>query len=390
MTKVCRVGLGPADATLFTPGGERASMTAFERRTRRTQSRLGAVGADALALTPGRDWYYLTGVDAEQSDRLQLLVVPTDGDPTLVVPTLEAASVRDAWVEDVRTWDDDDGPWSVLDPLFGSLSPSRLLLADRMWAQYALAVRERLPDADVGLASEVLSPLRRIKDDRELGALRAAGQAADAAMRDVRTLGADAVGMTEAELTGFVEERLAAHGGTGVAFETIVAAGPNGADPHHTGGDRVIGAGDPVVLDFGTRVDAYPSDQTRTVVFDGEPSAEFRRVHDAVREAQSQGVAAVEPGASAGAVDRATREVIEAAGYAEAFVHRTGHGVGLDVHEEPDIVAGSETELEPGMVFSVEPGVYLPDRFGVRIEDLVVVTEDGAERLNHTDRRWRG
>ncbi|AXG07024.1 aminopeptidase P family protein [Haloplanus rubicundus] len=365
-------------------------MTAFERRTRRVQSRLDAVGADALALTPGRDWYYLTGVDAEQSDRLQLLVVPADGDPTLVVPTLEAASVREAWVDDVRTWDDDEGPWPVLDPLLDALAPSRLLLADRMWTQYALGVRERLPDADVGLASEVLSPLRRVKDGRELDALRAAGNAADATMRDVRALGADAVGMTEAELADYVEERLEAHGGTGVAFETIVAAGPNGADPHHASGDRVIGAGDPVVLDFGTRVDAYPSDQTRTVVFDGEPSEAFRRVHDVVREAQSRAVAAVEPGVSAGAVDRAAREVIEDAGYGDEFVHRTGHGVGLDVHEAPDIVAGNETKLEPGTVFSVEPGVYLPDRFGVRIEDLVVVTaDDGAERLNHTDRRWR-
>jgi Xaa-Pro aminopeptidase len=390
MTKACRVRFGFADATLFTAAAERPDMTVFERRTRGVQSRLDAAGADALALTPGRDWYYLTGVDAEQSDRLQLLVVPDDGDPTLVVPTLEAASVRDAWVEDVRTWDDDEGPWPVLDPVLDALSPSRLLLADRMWTQYSLAIGERLPDAEVGLASEVLSPLRRIKDDRELDALRRAADVADATMRDVRALGADAVGMTEAGLAGFVEERLEAHGGTGVAFETIVAAGPNGADPHHASGDRVIDAGDPVVLDFGTRVDAYPSDQTRTVVFDGESSEEFRRVHDVVREAQSRAVAAVEPGATAGAVDRAAREVIEAAGYGDEFVHRTGHGVGLDVHEAPDIVAGSKTTLEPGMVFSVEPGVYLPECFGVRIEDLVVVTaDDGAERLNHTDRRWR-
>jgi len=389
MTKACRVRLRFADATLFSSGAERPAMTAFERRTRRVQSRLDAADTDVLALTPGRDWYYLTGVDAEQSDRLQLLVVPADGEPTVVVPTLEAASVRNAWIEDVRTWDDDEGPWAVLGPLLDALSPSRLLLADRMWTQYALAVRERLPDAEVGLASEVLSPLRRIKDDRELDALRAAGNAADATMRDVRGLGADAVGMTEVELAGFVEERLEAHGGTGVAFETIVAAGANGADPHHASGDREVAAGDPVVLDFGTRVDAYPSDQTRTVVFDGEPSEAFRRVHDVVREAQSRAVAAVEPGVTAGAVDRAAREVIEDAGYGEEFVHRTGHGVGLDVHEAPDIVAGSETTLEPGMVFSVEPGVYRSERFGVRIEDLVVVTGDGVARLNHTDRRWR-
>jgi Xaa-Pro aminopeptidase len=365
-------------------------MTPFERRTRRAQSRLDAVGADCLVLSPGRDCYYLTGVDAEQSDRLQLFLLPADGDPTFVVPRLEADPIRSAtWVDDVRTWDDDDGPDPVLDPVLDALSPSRVLLADRMWTEFALAVQRRLPEASVGLASEALGPLRRQKDDRELDALRAAADAADATMRDVRALGADAVGMTEAALAAFVEDRLAAHGGTGVAFETIVASGPNGADPHHGSGNREIHAGDPVVLDFGTRVDGYVSDQTRTVVFEGAPPAEFEAVHDAVREAQSAGVAAVEPGVTTGAVDRAVREVVDDAGYGDCFVHRTGHGVGLDVHEEPYVVAGGETELEPGMVFSVEPGIYLPDRFGVRIEDLVVVTDDGAERLNHTDRRWR-
>jgi Xaa-Pro aminopeptidase len=363
-------------------------MTPFQRRTRRAQSRLDAADADALALSPGRDCYYLSGVDAEQSDRLQLLVVPADGDPTFVAPALEADSMT-TWVDDVRTWDDETGPDPALDPLLDALSPSRVLLADRMWTRFALAVRERLPDASFGLASEVLSPLRRRKDDRELDALRAAADAADATMRDVRALGTDAVGMTEADLAGYVEERLDANGGTGVAFETIVGAGANGADPHHASGECEIRAGDPVVLDFGTRVDAYPSDQTRTVVFEGAPPPEFETIHDVVREAQSRAVATVAPGVTAGAVDRAARAVIEDAGYGERFVHRTGHGVGLDVHEAPDVVAGNGTALEPGMVFSVEPGIYLPDRFGVRIEDLVVVTGDGSERLNHTDRRWR-
>jgi Xaa-Pro aminopeptidase len=370
-------------------------MTPFERRSRRAQSRLEAVGADALALSPGRDRYYLTGADTEQSDRLDLLLVPVDGDPTVVVPTVDAGSTT--WVDDVRTWDDDTGPDPALEPVLDSLSPSRVLLADRMWTRFSLDLRDRLPAASFGLASEVLSPLRRRKDDRELRALRAAAAAADATMRELRALGADAIGRTEADLAAYAEERLAANGGTGVAFEPIVGAGPNGADPHGGGGERELRAGEPVVLDFGTRVDAYPSDQSRTVVFDGEPSAAFRRVHEIVREAQSRAVEAVEPGVTAGSVDRAAREVIAAAGYGDRFVHRTGHGVGLDVHEPPDIAPGNETVLEPGMVFSVEPGVYLPGRFGVRIEDLVVVTDGeggptgsgGCERLTHTDRRWR-
>lgn len=365
-------------------------MTPFERRTRRAQSRLAAVGADCLALPPGRDCYYLTGVEGEQSDRLQLFLVPAKGDPTFVVPRLEADPIRaTTWVDDVRTWDDDTGPDPVLDPVLDEMSPSRLLLGDRMWTEFALALQGRLPDASVGLASEALAPLRRRKDDREHDALRAAADAADATMNDVRALGADAVGMTEADLADYIETRLAAHGGEGLAFDTIVASGPNGADPHHASGDREIRAGDPVVLDFGTRVAGYVSDQTRTVVFDGDPPAEFETVHAVVREAQSAGVAAVEPGVRTGEVDRAVREVIEEAGHGDRFVHRTGHGVGLEIHEEPNVAQGGETELEPGMAFSVEPGVYLPDRFGVRIEDLVVVTEDGVERLNHTDRRWR-
>jgi Xaa-Pro aminopeptidase len=245
-----------------------------------------------------------------------------------------------------------------------------------------------LPDATFGLASEALAPLRIRKDEAELDALRRAGAAADAAMDRVRELGTDAVGMTEAELAAEIESFLADAGGDGVSFETVVGAGDHGAMPHYRRGDREIRAGDPVVLDFGTRVDGYPSDQTRTVVFDGDPAEEFREVHEVVREAQAAGVDAVEPGVAAETVDRAAREVVEAAGYGERFVHRTGHGVGLEVHEEPYVVAGNDRELEPGMVFSVEPGVYLPDRFGVRIEDLVAVTEDGCERLNDSDRGW--
>ncbi|WP_248896728.1 M24 family metallopeptidase [Haloplanus halobius] len=363
-------------------------MTPFERRTRCAQSRLVAAGADALLLSPGHNCHYLSGARIESSERLRLLVVPASGDPTFVLPTLDSDLRDGTWIDNIRTWDDDTGPGPVLGPLLDDIDPSHALLADDMQVRVSIDLRRRLPETTFGLASEVLASLRRRKDAAELDALRAAARAADEAMRDVRALGADAVGRTEADLAAFVEARLAAHGGEGVAFDTIVGAGPNGADPHHASGDRPIRAGDPVVLDFGTRLDGYPSDQTRTVVFDGEPPAAFERVHGVVREAQDAAVAAVEPGVRTGAVDRAARSVIEAAGYGDRFVHRTGHGVGLDVHEEPYIVADGDIALEPGMVFSVEPGVYLPDRFGVRIEDLVVVTEDGAERLNRTDRGW--
>jgi Xaa-Pro aminopeptidase len=371
-------------------------------RRRRAAARLRDAGAEGLVCFPSRNLQYLTGFDEEPGERHFLLAVPaadrSDGGrgardaPTLLVPALYESQVREeTTVATVRTWADGDDPVAAARDLLADLAlrEGRLLVDDTMWATFTQDLRAAAPDATWGLASEVLADLRVRKDDAELAALREAAAAADATVRDLRELGADAVGMTERDLAEWIADRLAAHGGTGVSFETIVGAGPNGAKPHHGHGDREIRAGEPVVLDFGTRVDGYPSDQTRTLVFDGDPPAAYERVHETVREAQAAAVDAVEPGVTAAAVDRAAREVIEAAGYGDAFVHRTGHGVGLDVHEEPYIVAGNDRELEPGMVFSVEPGVYLDGRFGCRIEDLVVVTPDGCERLNDTDRGWR-
>ncbi|GAA0520259.1 Xaa-Pro aminopeptidase [Halorubrum aquaticum] len=365
---------------------------AYATRRERAGERLRAIGADALICFPSRNLRYLTGFEAEPGERHFLFVVPAEGDPTLLVPELYGTQLREGTgVADVRTWADGDDPQAAVGDLLEAhdLRDGRLLVDDTMWARFTRDLRSVAPGAEWGLASEALADLRVRKDGTELAALRAAAAAADATVEDLRELGSDAVGMTERDLAGRIADRLAAHGGEGISFETIVGAGENGAKPHHGHGDREIRAGDPVVLDFGTRVDGYPSDQTRTLVFAGEPPAEYEAVHAVVREAQAAAVDAVEPGVTAAAVDRAAREAIEAAGYGDAFVHRTGHGVGLDVHEEPYIVAGNDRELEAGMVFSVEPGIYLEGRFGCRIEDLVVVTDDGAERLNATDRGWR-
>jgi len=360
-----------------------------ERRTRAVQERLSVHGDDAVVLFPSHNLQYTTGFSEEPGERHLLAFLPADGDPVFLVPELSAQQVRQAsWIDDVRAWSDTEDPAervaAVVDDL--GLDGGHLLVDDTMHARFTQDLRAAAPQATFGLASEVLGPLRVRKDDAELDALRRAAAAADAAVDDLRALGADAVGLTETELAGQIEDRLAAHGGTGVSFEPIVGSGPNGAMPHHTHGDREIRVGEPVVLDFGTRVDGYPSDQTRTVVFGGDPSERVREVHDLVRRAQQAGVEAVEPGVTAGAVDAAAREVIADAGYGDQFVHRTGHGVGLAVHEAPYIVADNDRELEPGMVFSVEPGVYLGGEFGVRIEDLVVVTADGCERLNETER----
>ena len=366
-------------------------MTAFEERTRRCQQRLVAADADAAVLFPSTNLYYASGFREEPGERHLLLFVPREGDPAFVAPEMYAEQIRDeSWVEDLRLWADGEDPTALVADLAEemNLGEGRLLVDDTMWALFTQDLRETLPDAAFGLASEVFDDLRMRKDETELDALRRAGALADAVSVEIRSLGDDAVGTTESELAAEIESRLAARGGEEVAFGTIAGSGPNGAKPHHRHDDREIRRGDPVVLDFGAYVDGYPGDQTRTVVFAGDPPAEYETVHEVVREAQQAAVEAVEPGVTAESVDRAAREVIEDAGYGEQFVHRTGHGVGLDVHEDPYIVAGNDLELEAGMVFSVEPGVYLPGEFGVRIEDLVVVTDDGADRLNDSPRTW--
>ncbi|KAB1191938.1 M24 family metallopeptidase [Haloferax sp. MBLA0076] len=366
-------------------------MTPFERRTRACQDRLADAGAEAVVSFPSRNLLYLAGFDEEPAERHLFLFVPREGAPVFLVPELYETQVRaESWVANVETWSDDDDPVAAVRSVVSDLElgSGRILVDDTMWARFTQDLRTVLPDAEFGLASEVVAPLRSTKDDAELDALRRAGAVADRVVERLREMGERCLGMTETELAGEIERLLAEEGGEGVAFGPIVGSGPNGAMPHHTYGDRIIESGDPVVLDFGTRVDHYPSDQTRTLIFGGDPPAEFETVHELVREARTAAFEAVKPGVTAGDVDRAAREVIEDAGYGDRFIHRTGHGVGLDVHEEPYIVAESERELDVGNVFSIEPGVYLPDEFGVRIEDLVVVTEDGAELLNDTDRGW--
>jgi Xaa-Pro aminopeptidase len=383
--------------------------TPFERRIAACRRRLAETDADLAVAFPGPNLTYLTGFEESPSERHLLLFVARRGDPALVAPAMYEAQLSAPSIPELRLrlWSDADDPLeAVADVLEGySLGPDRsdaaaadpptVLVDDRMWATVSQDLRELLPGAKFGLASTVLEPMRIQKDDVELAALRRAGRIADRVALAVRERGRDLLGTTESELATEIERLLAAEGGGKPAFETIVAAGPNGARPHHHGGSREIEAGDPVVLDFGAFVPAdleggtgrYPGDQTRTIVV-GDPPDGYERVHETVREAQAAAVEAVEPGVTAAAVDRAARSTIEDAGYGDAFVHRTGHGVGLEVHEPPYIAAGNDRELEPGMVFSVEPGIYLEGEFGVRIEDLVAVTEDGAERLNDTPRGW--
>lgn len=358
------------------------SVERLRARLDRATTLTDRAGLDGLLVTPGADLAYLTGYGPMPLERLTLLVVAPGRDPVLLVPMLERpaalASPAGDLVE-VLGWTDGDDPYEAA----ARLAPSgRLALSDQTWASHVLGLERAADGLSLTTAGLALPLLRAVKDAEELAALRTAGAAADAAFADIATVRFE--GRRELDVAADLADALLAHGHETVEF-TIVGSGPNAASPHHEVSERVIAAGDAVVLDFGGRIAGYCSDITRTVVV-GEPPEDLVRVHGVVREAQEAGVAAVRPGASCEDVDRAARAVIETAGYGERFIHRTGHGIGLEVHETPYIVQGNPTPLEAGMTFSVEPGVYLPERLGVRIEDIVAVTADGVERFNEAPR----
>jgi Xaa-Pro aminopeptidase len=368
--------------------------SAFAERLDSARKAAAERGVDALLITPGADLRYLTGYLAKPLERLTCLVLPASGDPTLVVPLLEEPAALASPVSElglaVRPWAETDDPFALVAGLLeadaaagagASARPDlRLAVSNRMWAEQVLRIGAAMPGADLRLAGEVLRELRLHKSAEEVTALRRAGAAIDqvhARMGEwLRP------GRTEVEVGRDIADGIVAAGHQTASF-TIVASGPNGASPHHHLSDRVIEAGDPVVVDIGgVMPDGYCSDSTRTYLVGGDPTPEFAAYYDVLHQAQEQAVLAVRPGLPAERVDAAAREPIAAAGYGDFFVHRTGHGIGLEEHEEPWIVAGNGEPLAPGMVFSVEPGIYLPGRHGARIEDIVVCTEAGVERLN--------
>jgi Xaa-Pro aminopeptidase len=343
-------------------------------------------GLDALLITPGADLRYLTGYQAHPLERLTCLVVPAAGDPFLVVPALERPAAQASPAGDLGIEITDYGETDDAYGLIARRLPAntRLFAVDNhMWAEKLLAFQAALPGAQAGLAGDVLSVMRMRKTAEEVAALRRAGAAID---RVHRRMGEWLrPGRTEREVARDIAGAVIDAGHVTVDF-VIVASGPNGASPHHEVSDRVIRKGDPVVVDIGgTTADGYCSDSTRTYAV-GEPPAAFRELYDVLLRAQCAQTDAVRPGITAEELDAVGRDIITGAGYGEHFIHRTGHGIGLETHEEPYIVAGSRRALEPGMAFSVEPGIYLPGTFGARIEDIAVCTETGGERLNLTGR----
>ena len=354
----------------------------LQSRLQRTVEAVGASGLDGLLVSPGPDLRYLTGYDAIPLERLTCLVVPASGPVRIVVPALEVAAamaspIADLGVE-IVSWQETQDPYV----LTGSLLPGaqRVAVDDHMWAVKVLALRDAMPTALQSPAGPVLQELRMRKSAVEVDSLLRAGEAIDAVHAQVA--GFLRTGRTEREVGADIADAILAAGHERVDF-VIVASGPNGASPHHELSDRILQAGDTVVVDIGgTMPDGYCSDSTRMYSL-GEPPSAVRAEFEALREAQALAVAAVRPGVSCESIDAVARDHLATAGLAEFFIHRTGHGIGLETHEEPYIIEGNSRLLEPGMAFSIEPGVYRAGSHGARIEDIVVCTEDGFVTCNN-------
>ncbi|WP_102145069.1 M24 family metallopeptidase [Mycobacterium hubeiense] len=360
----------------------RFSTDVYARRLQAAATATAQAGLAGLVITPGYDLRYLVGSRAQTFERLTALVLPAEGDPAIVVPRLELASLKESAITElgvaVRDWVDGDDPYRLVAAALGG-GVNKTAVTDSMPALHLLPLADVLGAVPV-LATDVLRRLRMIKDAAEIDALRKAGEAIDRVHQRVPEFLVP--GRTEADVAADIAEAIVAEGHSEVAF-IIVGSGPHGADPHHECSDRELRAGDIVVVDIGGAYEpGYHSDSTRTYSI-GEPDLQVAHRYSVLQRAQRAAVEAVRPGVTAAQVDAAARDVLAAEGLADAFVHRTGHGIGLSVHEEPYIVAGNDLPLEEGMAFSIEPGIYFPGRWGARIEDIVIVTADGALPVNN-------
>lgn len=355
----------------------------YSQRLERLTDQIVAHGLDGLALVPGPNLFYVSGIETHMSERPIVLFIPADEDPAIIIPSLEAMKARAAGIpaERIFDWDDAEGYQGAF-----QRACARLELADYMLGVEALYMRvlelqllqRYAPGLQIAHAEPALSALRSVKDAAEIAAMERAIAVAEKALK--RIVPRIKVGLSERQLAGMLTQELLASGADSMAFGPIVSGGPNSASPHATPSDRTIRTGDLLVVDWGVYVDGYPSDITRTFAV-GEIDDELRRIYDVVLAANEAARRAVRPGVTGRQVDRAARDVIEDAGYGEFFIHRTGHGLGLEVHEPPDMSPVNDAPIAAGNVFTIEPGIYLPGRGGVRIEDNIVATEDGGRTM---------
>jgi Xaa-Pro aminopeptidase len=363
----------------------------YEARLAAAARAARAQGVGAVLVGVGADLRYLSGYVALPLERLTMLVIPASGRPTLVAPRLEAAPAQAspavaAGLVTLSTWTETEDPIGRVASLVGA--SARALVSDRLWATFLIRLQAALPDTVFGLASAVLRDQRIVKDDAEVAWLRLAAHAADRVIAQIAA--GPLLGRTEADVSREIRDRLVAEGHDSAEF-AIVGSGPNSASPHHEASERVIRAGEPLLLDIGGPLGGYGSDITRVLWLTGGdrskgPDAEYRRLYDVLQEAQAEATAGVAPGMPAERVDDIARAIITAAGFGPMFIHRIGHGIGLEAHEEPWLVQGNAEALRPGMAFSIEPGIYLEGRYGARIEDIVVCGQAGPIILNEAAR----
>jgi Xaa-Pro aminopeptidase len=360
-------------------GGSALPSSVFEERLARVQQAMAVRDVDIVMLSVGHDLPYLTGYHAMPLERLTMLVVPREGTATLVIPRLEEPRVAPhPTVFTTAPWNETDDPISLTARL--AKGARRVAIGDQLWARFLVELLPHMAGVDWIRAVDVVGPLRRVKTAGEIAALQRAGAAADRVAAQLHAGDIPLIGRTEAQVSADISQRLLDEGHDVVNF-AIVAAGENAASPHHHPGDRVIRAGEIVLCDFGGTMADYCSDITRCVYL-GQPSPDVRDAYAVLKEAQAASVASAVVGVTCESVDAAARDIIAAAGYGDYFVHRTGHGIGMEAHEDPYIVSGNTELLEAGHAFSIEPGIYIPGKFGMRLEDIVVATGSGPLPMN--------
>lgn len=361
-------------------------MNIYESRLSTIRGKMKERNIDGLILFPSSNQYYVTGFRTFPGERLLLTIIPAEGEAFFISPMLYESQVKkESWIKDIITWGDNDKPYEILTREMESrgLCKGRFAVDDNLYAVQLLSIIKALPQIEFIPLGDLLGSLRISKSQEEIEKIRMASRIVDEVVEEVRKNARP--GMTEIEIAALMEFEMRKRGSEGPSFETIVGSGPNSALPHYNAGERKVGIGEFIVLDFGATYNGYCSDTTRTLCM-GEPTDKMKEVYNIVKEAQEIGVRTVRPGIKAREVDEAVRKHISDRGYGKYFTHRTGHGLGIEIHEEPYISGISESILKPGMVFSIEPGIYIEGEFGVRIEDIVVVTENGCERLNNYTR----
>ncbi len=361
------------------------SKDVFQKRIARARELMRDEGLDMLFIGPSSDFTYFTGHPTRTSERLTALLIPHEGEPTVVVPRLEAPLVAELENDFAfEVWEETENPIDRVAERIRVTGGEAIAINDQIWGGFLVQLQHKLPNRSYHRGVSVLKQLRSVKDPFELDLLKEASRRTDDAWADFSNR-VKVIGRTEAEVAEDLKGALADHGMPDVAF-CIVASGPNGSSPHHHTAERRIEAGDPIVMDFGGIHEGYFSDVTRTPVAGHVPDDDFTTAYEIVLEAQQAAFEAIAPGVACQDVDRAARKVITDRGYGDYFIHRVGHGIGMTGHEDPYLVEGNTEPLQAGMVVSDEPGIYIPGKWGIRIEDSVGVTETGGERFNHVSR----